>query len=482
MPRARNAAVVLALLVAAVGWTRNTRVAGGADSYGYVSQATLWREGRLTVDQSFVRDVPWPLAAETFAPLGYRPSADGLHLVPIYSPGLPMLMAAAQVIAGPNAAFVVVPLAGAVLVFATFATGRRLGGDFVGLSAASIVATSPTLLYMIVQPMSDVPAAAAWATSIACLLARTAASGVAAGVATSAAILIRPNLAPIAIVLAVWAIARRGRGAWPFVVCACVGPAIVAVINARLHGSPFASGYDLTEGFSLAYVGANVRRYGAWLLAVEPAIAIGLAGIVIHARARTLFVAIVAVVFASYFLYVPWDAWWYLRFLLPAWPILAVGAALLVQRTGRAAIPIVVAIAVLGVWQAARRDAFALARAEQKYVDVAKAVSSATSPHDVILAKQHSGSLRYYANRLTLRWDVMDPRWLDRAVDWCTARHEHVFIVLDADEIAAFRERLAAASAIGRLDWPPIIRVGGVQIFDAIARDPRTQTTNVRER
>ena len=37
-------------------------------------------------------------------------------------------------------------------------------------------------------------------------------------------------------------------------------------------------------------------------------------------------------------------------------------------------------------------------------------------PDAVILAMQHSGSLRYYTGRLILRWDALDPAWLDRAV------------------------------------------------------------------
>jgi hypothetical protein len=36
LPRARSAALVLAILTVAAGWTWNTKVAGGADSYGYV--------------------------------------------------------------------------------------------------------------------------------------------------------------------------------------------------------------------------------------------------------------------------------------------------------------------------------------------------------------------------------------------------------------------------------------------------------------
>jgi hypothetical protein len=481
LPRARSAALVLAILTVAAGWTWNTKVAGGADSYGYVSQAVLWRHGALTIDQPFVADVPWPLAADTFSPLGYRPSAD--HLVPIYSPRMPMLMAAAVVVGGSSAMFWVVPLAGGVLVLATFAIGRAIAGAIVGLIAAAIVATSPTFLYMVVQPMSDVPAAAAWAAALACVLTGSPLLAAVGGLATSLAILIRPNLAPIAIVLAVAAFVRSRRALIPFVLCAVAGPAIVGVLNARLHGSPFASGYDLTDAFSLAYVLPNLARYGRWLLA-EPALVVGLCALAFNLRRLWALAAIAAIVLVSYLVYVPFDAWWFLRYLLPAWPMLAIGAALVIARAGRAALALVAVVMVAGVWQAGRLGAFDLARAEAKYVDVAQTVRTMTSPRDVIISRQHSGSLRYYGDRLTLRWDFMDPLWLDRAVEWLSARGQHVFLVLDADEVIAVRERFGASGRVGRLDWPPAISYanGVTVIYEGVTRDPQTRTLAIPAR
>jgi hypothetical protein len=435
LPLARKAALVLAILTVAAGWTWNTKVAGGADSYGYVSQANLWRHGALTIDQPFAADVPWPLAADTFSPLGYRPSADRLRLVPIYSPGLPMLMAAAQVVGGPGAVFWIVPLAGGLLVLATFHLGRFIAGDVVGLVAAAIVATSPTFFYMVVQPMSDVPAATAWATALACVLTGSPLLAAVGGFATSVAILIRPNLAPIAVVLAVVAFVRSRRALVLFVLCGIVGPVIVAVLDARLHGSPFASGYDLTDAFSLAYVVPNVLHYGRWLLVVEPVLLVGLLALTFSPRRLwALFILVLVLMFA-------------------------------------------------GVWQAERRGAFDLARAESKYVDVAQAVRTMTNPRDVVISMQHSGSLRYYGDRLTLRWDFMDPLWLDRAVDWLSARGQHAYLALDADEVTAVRERFGASSRVGRLDWPAVSYANGVTvIYDALTRDPQTRTLTIPAR
>jgi len=87
---AAGLSIALTLIAAHYG----PRAVGGADEYGYASQAELWLEGRLTIDQSFVRQVPWPYAERSFAPLGYHPHPrDRGTLVPTYSPGLPMLLA-----------------------------------------------------------------------------------------------------------------------------------------------------------------------------------------------------------------------------------------------------------------------------------------------------------------------------------------------------------------------------------------------------
>src|SRR5262249_59597563 len=79
---------------------------------------------------------------------------------------------------------------------------------------------------------------------------------------------------------------------------------------------------------------------------------------------------------------------------------------------------VLLALGVHGVVEAARRETFNVARGEAKYVEVAGVVESITDPDAVIISMQHSGSLRYYAGRLTLRWDIGEPAWLDRAIDW----------------------------------------------------------------
>ena len=473
------AVALLALLVVIIGIVWGSRVAAGSDAYGYVSQADLWLRGHLYIDQSFFTRVPWPMARWTFVPLGYWPSGYGI--VPQYPPGLPLLMAAAKAMAGQCAMFWIVPLCGGALVVATYVMARRLGQDHAALGAAWIVATSPTVLFMTMAPMSDVPAAAAWAAAIACVLAGTFRSAAAGGVAAAIAILIRPNLVPLAGVLVLWlGLERRRADAIVFAAVAAAGAIAVAAVNTRLYGSPFRTGYDLTDGFAVRYVPTNLANYGGWLISAEPPLAFGVVFLAARSRARALTLSCAVVVFSIYLLYVPWDAWWYLRFLLPIWPLAAIAAARTISRlgqSGRAAKTVAavlwLAIGLYGGWQAYRRDTFDAARGEAKYIEVARAVDSIVDPDAVIISAQHSGSIRYYAGRLTLRWDVGDAAWLDRTVEWLAANGHHPYFVLEPQEIEQLRARYARRNATARLDWTPMVvfRRGAVTMFDAKRRE-----------
>ena len=93
------------------------------------------------------------------------------------------------------------------------------------------------------------------------------------GAAAGAALVVRPNLLPLAAVVALWIATARtawrdrvlslvsfGIGALPFVLL------VMAVQNA-MYGGPLKSGYgDLGALFSMDHVWPNLRRYPAWLL------------------------------------------------------------------------------------------------------------------------------------------------------------------------------------------------------------------------
>jgi hypothetical protein len=499
--RVRGCVVSLAAMVIIVGASYRTGVASGSDSYGYLSQAELWRAGSLRIEQPVVREFPWASATWSFAPLGYAPTpADNGDIVPVYSPGLPMLMAAAKAIGGQAAMFWIAPVFGAVLVIATFGIGARVATRSVGVAAALLVALSPVVLYMTLWPMTDLPNAACWALATWAALGTTRGRMLAAGALAALAIFIRPNLFLIGALMGLWILARdlserRDRPVWTRIDRAvCFGlailPGIFAVMafNYALQGSPLRSGYGtIAEVLVADQLDDNVRNY-TWSLvrSQSPLVFLGFIPLVLpiagvwltkdRSRDALLLACVTLGTLVSYAFYAPYDAWWYLRFLLPMWPALFIGFAWLVYRgaRGRAGLWIaasVIIVAGYGLWFLSTEHIGAIEGDEHRYVTSAQLVSEMTPANSVIITWQHSGSVRYYGERMTLRWDTLPPESLEQAIRWFDARGAHPFILLEGWELPLFRERFSAAGALGALDMRTVFELrdpGHVLLFDPL--------------
>ncbi|MBI4263281.1 MAG: glycosyltransferase family 39 protein [Acidobacteria bacterium] len=490
----KSLAAALAVCAVALGVRFGTFVASGADSYGYVSQADLWLRGTLIVDQPLGREAPWRNAHFTLAPLGYRPGDERGTMVPTYSPGLPILMAGLKALGGERGVYLAVPLLGGLAVWLTFLLGARLGGPQAGVLAALALLASPPFLFHLMWPMSDVPAMAWWAIAIVLALGRSRWHVVTAGLAAAAAILTRPNLFLLAVPVAALIVVRETRGrdrlvsALAFTAATLPGPIAVAIINHHLYGSPFTSGYGT---FATLYAGRhaldNLARYPAWLLQAQtPFILLALAapsllrrqGRVDAARLASWGLAFSVLVFLLYLWYTPFGDWTYLRFLLPAYPLLLAGAAAALvlvapQRPRARALTIALTAVVLVAWGAWHgRAAFRVRGEEARYANAAR-LASALPANAAIICNQHSGSLRYYANRLTLRYEWLDADMYATALAYLRASGRPVYAVLDDWERDVFRSRYAAVTDLSWLDGTPLLlaskRVYFYEIPDASA-------------
>src|SRR5437899_3966965 len=146
-----SARTACALAVASIitAYLFGIRAAGGADAFGYVSEAQLWAEGRLIAPDPLA-----PLANEIGAavtPLGYAIAATRDALVPTYPAGLPLFMAGAQRLAGREAVYVVVPLLGGLTIWMTYLIWLRVAGARTGLITALLVALSPRFTFHTVE-------------------------------------------------------------------------------------------------------------------------------------------------------------------------------------------------------------------------------------------------------------------------------------------------------------------------------------------
>ena len=472
----RVLALALAVVTVVTGIAGGSMTAGGADSYGYISEADLWLKGSLVIPQPAAARVPWPEGQWTFAPLGYRPAVTGDAIVPMYSPGFPLLLAVFKSVAGHCAVGWAVPVAAGLLIAVTFAIGRKAVSPQVGAGAAWLLATSPAFIYMSMSPMSDVPAALFWALAIAGCLTGSRSAAALGGMAAAVAVLIRPNLAHVGLVMVLWLGIRdfrleprqRFTRAALFTMPLAVGCLAVAALNQHLYGSPANSGYGRVTGlFGMESFARNVMTYGTWMIESQTPLAVfGLLALWLPSRwtkgrvqieGKGLLAAVSISVIGVYLFYLTFDAWWYLRFLLPAWSALCVGSASLLiggerDRFRRLGMAVLVCVGVYGVWYAHRAGAFDIRRNEQRYVTVAHLVRDMTPPNSVIITLQHSGSVRYYGGRTTLRYEVLHDRWLDRSVEWLQKNGFHPYILLDAIEHEGFTKKYGRRNAAGNLD------------------------------
>jgi hypothetical protein len=74
--------------------------------------------------------------------------------------------------------------------------------------------------------------------------------------------------------------------------------------------------------------------------------------------------------------------------------------------------------------------------------------------------------MRYYGGRVTLRYDVLSERWLDRSVAWLNQQGVHPYFLLDDVEIPEFRRRFEGGNKLGSLNVAQIFEYrGGSKTF-----------------
>jgi hypothetical protein len=364
-----------------------------------------------------------------------------------------------------------------------------------------LTAASPVFLYQVVQPMSDIPAAALWAVAVACATGTGRRHATAAGVATSAAILMRPNLVPLGLLIGMYLLLRpertwsqRLRSGVVYALWCAPGCLAVAALQQAFYGSPLASGYGTYEAlFSVDHVRPNLTRYISWLWGAHtPAVLLALiAPVMLPGALTTLLFALFIVNLALFLPYVVFNDWSFLRFLLPTLPFVMVLIAAVLDavtvrllRTGLAPgeprrrlhaavalVPVVLALAAVFIQQARARHAFDLQAMEARFATAGRFVAQRLPANAVVITGYQSGSVPFYSGRRTLAWPAMDPAWLDRSVAFMRDKGFEPYLLFERWEEQEFRSRFAA-SPLGPLDWPPIAEVSRqVRIYRVADRD-----------
>ncbi len=462
------AAVVL--LAGGYAWFLRIHVspfAGGADSSGYLNSAALLRDGRFTAP---VRPLPGlsDAASDVLGqePLGFVIRPGSSMMSPSYPPGLPLHLAA---FAGPvGLDYAAIPLnivsalAGGLLIYLL---ARRLELPRpAALGGVALLLGCPLFLFSALQPMSDV-LALVWALAAlyAALRARDSSRWAwFCGLAVALAVLVRPTnlllVLPVGLALGT----RWRRFLW-VALGGLPGALLFAAYNSEVYGSPFVTGYgNVWMAFGLVNAGPNLLHFARWIpLLLGPVVLLALAAPFLPAARRRdwlvlgSWAALLTGFYAFYFH--SGETWWYLRFILPAFPVLILAGLLAAHQftTGHRHRNIILGLLLAAslAWEVTlvrRLDVLQIKRVETTYPAAAAWARRSVPADAAIICMQVSGALYFYTDFLLVRWDLADVNRLHAALQ---AQPRPVFALLYRFEETGAREKLG-----GR--WTRLAEIG----------------------
>lgn len=486
-------AVAVVLYLGYLAWY-HCPYAGGADSSGYLNSARQLLAGRLTISPRVPPEFPaGDFPADLWAPASYIPGAQPGEFSPVYPPGLPLHFAALGVLLGLDHATMAVSLLAMLgLLAATYALARDFGvraGWALALTAA--LALSPVTLFMAVQPMSDV-LAAAWVAAAVLAARRSvrhAGWAAAAGGALALAVLVRPTnaLAGLPIMLCLGASRRRWLA---FLLAGLPGAGLLVAYNFHLYGSALATGYGHFGGkFGTQYVLPSLRHLLTWLPVALTPLVFAAAGLPRQARVPRLDRAVLALwfgAFAAFYSAYAFTAeeWWYLRFLLPAFPPLLIAAALVLQdwrwpvltlawehapakllRWPSLPLVLVASFAWLAGWSA-HWQVHKVELDERPYRQFGEWVERSLPPGALLAADQTSGALVYYSHRPFVRWDAVNATAYAGLNRYLQGRNGELYAGLfPFEETAALTRHLPGT-------WERVARYGVITVWRRTSLTP----------
>ncbi len=475
--------VLVGLLLAGIAgyaaflWRHVSPYAGGSDPSGYLNSARLLSEGRFFTEP---RILPGFTAREfgefSNVPLGFVLREDG-HLTPTYPVGYPLQLLVLSGLGWSKAVKtlnVATALAGGLVLFAYC---RMLGlAAWLSLGGVVLLWSCPLFIFLSLQPMSDL-SALTWSLLVLYNALRVRESlrwGLFCGAAMGIAVLVRPTnillAAPLLVALGFrfrsWL--AVGLGGLPFAAFFCY-------YSWRLYGSPFVTGYgDVSGLFRKENLLHNLAHFSHWIpLLLSPLVLFALVapGTAAGRRRGVVVPAVwVVVLIGLYaFYYHSGETWWYLRFILPAFPALILGTLVVLEtgwrEVGKRSVSATVVLALLLLaaagWQIKHipgLDVLNFKNYERSYPEAAQWARENLPAQSAVFCMQVSGAFLYYTDFLMFRWEQIMPEKQKFLLEELARQHRPVYAALFSFETADALERIGG-------HWVKLATVGQVTFW-----------------
>src|SRR5262249_48320611 len=308
------------------------------------------------------------------------------------------------------------------------------------IGAAIMLAVSPTFIYLTLLPMSDV-STMFWglAAVFGALRSRKRDSwAILAGAAFGMACLTRLT-GVLLIFPLLFTLRFKPRTILFFLLGGLPTAAIFFTYNAITRGNPMLTGYWATGHQEFMTKNGFFERfdyYRYWIkVTMSPLPILCWIAVMVDRKVEWRNRLMLFSWFCAFFIFYSFysisdysisDAWSYTRFLLPGYPALVLGIALIardlcellrnrVSESNRARLKWAVLILMVAATLSHERryirklDVFSISQGEQRYPASIRWADNQLPGNSLIVSRQMSGALKFYTSRPIVRWDFITP-------------------------------------------------------------------------
>jgi hypothetical protein len=442
-------------------------VVASSDSYAYGSLAKMISQLKAT--ESVKELAEFNLSQDyidLFIPLAYLRGPEPGTMSNVVSIGLPLqAVAAASIFGWDVGPFLIGPLSATLSILLIYLIGLEFGLSR-KLSAAGglLLGVFPTVVAYGLMLMTDVPAMLwSMAAVFAALRSRKNSRwAIAAGFAFGVSILIRPTNAllifPIffALPISIKSLIRFALGGLPTAV-------LFFLYNLAAFGSPFVVGYSangIHSRFDFTLFTTHLSQFIYWIsILMSPAALFFWAATVVNKsvqwRDRALIISWFGGFYVFYCLYnlkYDYDGHWdFTRFLLPGIPAVILGFLLTIRyisdlfiastdnggkrATGKfVALLLLFPVLVTSASQIHRYDIYHLGVGVEEHKKAVQWAGNIIPQKSLIVSSEYSGTVKYYINRSSLRYDEVKPEQWKVVKDRVKEKGYQLYALLLSDE------------------------------------------------